>query len=275
MSTCARLFLLVLLVPFALVWSAGEARADAPHESTITAAADALVRIHAVSGAVHVTGWDRHEVKVASASGVTSVTTVDGGARVSIVPSRSEAVEVWVPTGAHVEARAIGGSVTVRNIAGPLQLGTVGGDIDVSGPSRSVEAGTVSGRVELALSSADVRVTSVNGAVRVHCPGGGSAWIRTVSGALSVTGAPMSRIEMRTISGEVSLDSRLQGDGPFDVRSHSGAIRVTLPKDASFAIETHTFSGRIEDGMPDAGVGAARPLLTLSSFNGNITIDRH
>jgi DUF4097 and DUF4098 domain-containing protein YvlB len=272
-------FLIGALLSLVLVLANGRAAwADPPHESTVTATADATVRIHVLSGTLRVVGWDRREVRVTGSPDLLTVTTSNGGAEVSITGPRLDAttLEVSVPSGAHVEARTMSASITVRGVSGPLQLGAVGGDIDVSGASHDVEVGSVSGAVKIALGKADVRVTSISGDVKVRSSGGGSAYVKTVSGGIDIGGAPMSRVEARSVSGDVALDLRPQGEGPFIARTHSGSIHVVLPKDAPVAVDVRRLHDHHHDEAPDAAAPSpsGHTVLTLSSFSGDIAVDR-
>lgn len=270
-----RVLVFVLLASLALVLRPGLARADAGQESTVTASATAFVSIRTFTGSLRVVGWNRPEVKVKSDGAAPVVSTTDGGARVTIdvPPAGSAALEVHVPAGAHVDARAVQAAISVHDVTGAIQVATVEGQVEVTGGSSDVEASTVSGRVDVTLGHADVRATSVGGDVSVRCAGGGTVFARTVSGAVSIAGAQLTRIEGRTVSGGITVDTTPQGSGPFVLRTHSGEIRATIPKKAPVSIDTHTFSGRVErDGADTSGAGTI--VVSLSTFSGDIHIAR-
>jgi hypothetical protein len=268
----------LLLCALTLVLGAHPARADDTHDSILSTPADVFVSVQSVTGSVHVLGTARREVKVHMADGV-SMTSSDGGAHVSISvrPGGPDPVEVSVPAAARVEVHAISADVSVRDVTGPVQAGSVNGNVEVSGGARDVEARSVSGNVTLSLARADVRATSVNGTVTVRLPGGGTAWVKTVSGSTQIIGAPLTRLEVQTISGAVTLEPRLEGSGPFSVRTHSGPIDVTLPKGASTSVDARSFRGHID--VPDAPDAAAAPaashtVLSVSTFSGPIDVKR-
>jgi DUF4097 and DUF4098 domain-containing protein YvlB len=119
--------------------------------------------------------------------------------------------------------------------------------------------------------------TSVNGTVSVHLSAGGTAWVKTVSGSAEVTGAPLTRLEVQTLSGSLTLESRLEGSGPFSMRTHSGAIDVTLPKGAATTVDARSFRGHVDvPDAPDAGAAPAgsHTVLSLSTFSGPIGVMR-
>jgi DUF4097 and DUF4098 domain-containing protein YvlB len=147
----------------------------------------------------------------------------------------------------------------------------------VSGPSRDVEAHSVAGSVDLKCTDAsggahalDLRASSVSGEVRVRATALARVYAKTVSGPVNVAGATFERIQMRSVSGALTFDGRPSGDGPFELRSHSGTIDVTLPKGLSPTLDIHTISGQVTKSATDAG--ASKVVLSLSTFSGSIRI---
>jgi hypothetical protein len=278
-----RSLLLLVVVLAALSTVARSARADATQASTVSAKADALVRIQALGGTVHVVGKKQLEVGVHAISGEASVTTTDGGASVTIRVRRGSvggdsSLEVTVPSGSSVEVRTVGGGVSVTGVTGRVQVESVEGSLDVTGPSSDVEAHTISGRVNLSLAKADVRASSVSGDVEVRLPGGGTVALRSVSGAAHVDGAHLARVEVRTVAGEVTLAVDLQGTGPFVARTHGAPIHAVLPKGAATTVETHTSQGHADGSGPSGGGSGAsdagHAVLSLYSFSGPIDVVR-
>ncbi|HEY1697898.1 MAG TPA: DUF4097 family beta strand repeat-containing protein [Polyangiaceae bacterium] len=268
----ARLLACLSLLVVVLATSA--AHAAAPVETRVTATATALVTIATVGGSLKVTGWNRPEVTVSTDGQAPVLTALDGGARVQIQGGLGDAtLEVHVPKGAHVEARSIGAGVSVQGVDGPVQVSTATGNVDVTGGSGDVEVSSISGDVTLALGKADVRATTVSGRLSVRCTGGGTVFAKAVSGALRVAGGVMTRIEGRSVSGDLDVDATPQGSGPFVLRTHSGALRVTLPKNAPVAVQARSFSGHVDDGGDDAGA-AAGAVLSLATFSGDIHVVR-
>jgi DUF4097 and DUF4098 domain-containing protein YvlB len=261
-------------VASALLVSAPVARAQAVHESTVSAAPDALVTIGVVDCNVRVVGSTRRDVKVSTTSDDVKVTSDGSHVSITVRPGSASSIEVAVPSTVRVDVHGVGASASVHDVAGPVHVGSVNGDVEVEGPARDVEAASVSGRVQVSLQHADVRATSVSGAVSIRLATGGTAWAKTVSGGVRVSGAPLTRLEVRTVSGNVDLDARLEGSGPFEAHSHSGGVRVTLPKSASVTVDVRTYHGTVDN--PDAGSApaAGRAVLTVSTFTGDVHVER-
>src|SRR5579883_2719861 len=156
------------------------ARAQAPHESTISIAPDGVVSIGVVDCNVHVVGSARKDVKVTSSS--TDVRVSGDGDHVSIHvrPGSSSTIDVAVPSAVHLDVHGIESSVSVHEVSGPVQVATVNGNVSIDGAPRDVEASSVSGSVDVSIRRGDVRASSVSGSVSIHLAGGGTAWARTV-----------------------------------------------------------------------------------------------
>jgi len=143
-----------------------------------------------------------------------------------------------------LSARSTSGDVAILAAADSLSLETVSGDIRVDAAPRGLEIETVSGQVEarevagvarLHGSSGDivldlaaplrrVRVDSVSGDVRLHLPAGLGCDldVRSSSGAIEA-GLPMT---LRTVSRHAIVGGVAGGGVPIVVRTASGDIAV-------------------------------------------------
>jgi Putative adhesin len=260
------------------------ARADGPSDGgtthAIAVAANASIHVRSIGRPVHVVGWSRPEVKVTGGGGL-MVQVSEDHARVTVVAGPDagraggggEPIELSVPTASSVDARSVSGEVTVADVTGEVRAGSVQAGVRVKGSPKEVEADTVSGAIELDLAVCDVRAASMSGAVRVQCRGK-TARVRgkTVSARLDVkaTGT-FERLELRSVSGTVDADGKLTGDGPFELRSHSGDVTLAVPKGTALVVDARS-RGRIEvkPSAPDAAASA--PTVTLRTFSGDIRV---
>jgi DUF4097 and DUF4098 domain-containing protein YvlB len=260
--------LLVLLAPSRAL---GQSNGD----STLTIAPDGVVSIHVVDCKVHVVGSARRDVKVTATSSDVRVTGDGSHVSITVRPGGTPSMDVAVPSGVHLEVRGVDGGITIHDVAGPVQAGTVDGNISVDGAGRDVEASSVSGNVDVAIKHGDVRASSVSGTVSIHLGAGGTAWAKTVSGPVTLGGAPLTRAEARTVSGTVDIDARPEGDGPFEVHTHSGNVHVVLPRTAPVTVDARTHHGQVDN--PDAGApapGGAHTVLTVWTFGGDVHVER-
>ena len=241
---------------------------------TIGVSQSVSVHVRSRGRPVHVTGWSRAEVKITGGAGL-SVQVTEDHTRVSVSSERAssgtEPIELSVPSASAVEVRAIGGEVTVADITGTVRVGSVDGSLRIRGTPKQVEVETVSGAVTLDLGTCDVRATSVAGAIRAQCSGKGSRFYgKTVGAPLTVKGPSFERLELRSVSGVVDADTKIVGDGPFELRSHSGSVTLTVPKGTALVVDARSL-GRI-NVRPGSGplgpLGSAVPGAVTSSPSG-------
>jgi DUF4097 and DUF4098 domain-containing protein YvlB len=222
---------------------------------TYPISADGRVELDNINGAVHITGWDRNEVKVDAVKYADSKDQLDdaqiqvssGNDYVSIHTeyhshnhyfgtghdSASVEYTLTVPRGARLDE--------IKLINGPLNIEGVGGEVRASCVNAEMIVEGLRGRTKL---------SSVNGRMEVHFDG--------------------------------------LNNSPVDLSSVNGSLEVVLPSDAKAEIEASTVSGRIEndfglhsnrhqyvghslDGELGGGGGAR---IKLSNVNGRIEI-RH
>jgi hypothetical protein len=265
---------IAVLVLVLLAW-APLARAQTPHESTISIAPDGMVSIGVVDCNVHVMGSARKDLKVTSSSQDVRVSGDGDHVSIRVRPGAASTIDVAVPTGVHLDVHGIEANVTVHEVSGPVQVATVNGNVSVDGSPRDVEATSVSGSVDVSIHHGNVRASSVSGSVGVRLAGGGTAWAHTVSGSVAVGGGPLTRAEAQTMSGTIDLDARLEGDGPFEMHTHSGNVRVAVPKTPPVIVDVRTHAGRVDN--PDAGApapGSAHTVLTVRTFSGDVRVER-
>lgn len=201
---------------------------------------------------------------------------------------------VALPQGANVTVRTVNGSLRITNVRGELRGETVNGDVIASGAGRLRSLKTVSGDVQLSDAEGDdMTLETVSGDVIARAIKGRALDLEAVSGDLRFTGVDFERVNLRTISGDIEYAGRLARRGRYDLQTHSGDIRVTPSGDTGFDLDANTFSGDIRSDFQLSGAqppqtsarpranrtvrgtfGDASAILTLRSFNGDVTIIR-
>ncbi len=269
---------------------------DAPSrlDTTVTLARGGTVSLGLRSGDIVVTTWDRNEVRV-------KATVENGRVRFDATPSRvnvdnSDAsgdtrYEVTVPVGARVSARTANGDVKVSGTGGPVDARTQNGDISVSGANGHVELGALRGDITARDLQGDLAVNTISGDVTVDGMSG-DINVEAVSGDLVLRRVTARNVRAHSTSGDVSYAGTIAADGRYDLASHSGDLRLEMPRDASAQLSVSTWNGTIDSDFPitlepgehdigltnskhftfSVGGGAAR--VTLESFSGDITIRR-
>ena len=124
--------------------------------------------------------------------------------------------EIRVPPTVVVTVRTGSGDVELSGRLGNVSLGTVSGDVDANVSTANLSAETGSGDLDFHLSSAPTQLTaqSVSGDIDLRVPRGDTYAVNseTTSGDVDVDVPRQSdaahRIDVRTASGDISVDAR-------------------------------------------------------------------
>lgn len=222
---------------------------------TYPLSAGGRVELDNVNGDVHITGWDRNEVKV-------------DAVKYAYSKERLEEAKIKVDTGSSfvsIRTEYPNHNLTFNSL-GRNNPASVEYTLTVPRNIRLDEIKLVNGALEIEGVSGDVSASSVNGSIKTH--------------------GTQGRAEISTVNGRLEVEfSRLSNSA--ELSSVNGSVMVTLPSDAKGEIEASTVSGRINNdfGLPindhrwvghdlraELGVGGAR--IKLSNVNGRIEI-RH
>jgi DUF4097 and DUF4098 domain-containing protein YvlB len=188
-------------------------KVTAEFHQTYPLAANGSLALENINGNVHVTTWDRNEVKVDAVKSASSQERLDEAKievdahsdRVSIRTKypdhswnsgdedRPASVEytLTVPKAVRIdEFKLVNGGLDITGVAGEVRASLVNGNLNASGLSGPVKLSTVNGRSEVALtrlSDAAVEISAVNGQVQVTLPSNAKAEIEasTVNGGIS------------------------------------------------------------------------------------------
>lgn len=217
------------------------------------------IQIENLNGPVHITGWDRNEVKVDAVKSAWTKERLDE-ARIEI---RAEPNELSIRTeypghnqtfnfhsdGEHGNPASVEYTITVPRQARLDEIKLVNGRLDVQDVAGEVHASCVNGRIE----------------------------------AHNLQGA----VELETINGELDASVDQLPSSELKLSSVNGRLRLTLPSDARAELKASTVSGNISDdfGLPvtrhqfvgrslHGRLGGGGILVKLSNVNGTIEI-RH
>lgn len=276
-------------------------RAAAQYDTSVRVGSSAVVDITVRSGRLIVRGvdgtsgtvrGDHRRFELRTTGTTMSMNPRDDSDSRSRSQRDEDLLEVDVPRGvrlvvrgtsADIDIRALGGSVDAYTSSGTLRIedargrvnaATLTGDIYVTGPSAALRVTTVSG---------DVRLREVRGEVDVH----------TTSGDVSISGEPIERLSVESISGDVRMDGLLARDAWVRITAHSGDVTLRLPDDARGELTMSSYSGDLKSAVPltlmpgevsraRSGrhtrryqLGSGGPLqIDLSTLNGDIRLVR-
>ena len=316
--------LLIIVIILLCMPSPLLARAKETFEETHPLNRDGKVYLKNVSGDIVVNSWDKNEIKIhaiktarrkkALDNVLIDITRTNDNIRIvaqderTFKKFRSSRVtidyELYIPDNVHFKAETTSGDVEIGDIGGFLELKTVSGDISITTVKDGVKCKTVSGdiymikingNVDIKTTSGDIEIEAIKGSVEAETVSGdikigaikGSVEAETVSGDIDLEGFSQAKeIEIETISGYIAIQGFLSPDGTYYLDSHSGKIKVAIPSDSVFELQTKTFSGEIEcdfelkvSGKIDRKkiqgvVGKGGANLNLSTFSGNIQISK-
>ncbi|MBP1634568.1 MAG: hypothetical protein H6Q10_1142 [Acidobacteria bacterium] len=205
---------------------------------------------------------------------------------------------VTAPADTSLAIRSVSGDVRITGIHGDVRAESVSGDlygVDVRGATLLK---SVSGNVNVSAVTheGELRGESVSGDVVVRDAQVRSLAAESVSGEITLANVTSERVGAKTVSGGVQFAGPLVQSGRYEMKSHSGDVRVTVANDAGFELEANTFSGNIRSDLPltmggpgreavRTGHGAGRQALrgvygdgsaylSLASFSGSIVVGK-
>ncbi len=213
------------------------------------------------------------DAKIQDFTGTLEVKTVSGDIRILDTKSR-------------VKCKTISGDIHLKHIVGDTELITTSGDLTVQDLKGSFDAESVSGDMALKkmIGNLDIKTTSGEIVVRDLK---GSYEAESVSGDMDVDSfSEAEKIEIETVSGDVSMAGILAPNVSYTVSSHSGDINFKIPKGSDFELQTRTSTGHmacdfelkaygnIDRGQLQGIVGKGGASLSISTFNGDIRVNR-
>jgi hypothetical protein len=149
-----------------------------------------------------------------------------------------------------VSVQEASGDVSVKTASGDVQLETVGGRLEVNSASGDLHAGTVGGETDAKLLSGDVYIREAGDSVSAN----------TVSGDQRLETVHKGRMDLRAISGDVSIGVR-EGSRLFvDANTVSGSTSSEVD---------------LSDAPPQEG-GGETPLVEVfaKTVSGDVRIER-
>ena len=193
--------------------------------------------------------------------------------------------KIWVPEQAAVELKSMSGDVIVGSLGGKVTVGSMSGNVDLLGAAGA----------EVDLKSGDLTVENITGDVHLETMSGtikasrikGSIEAGVVSGDISLREVSDAQsVNAHNVSGNVTYVGKIKAGGRYELRTHSGDVRVTVPADSSFDLEASTFSGDIDSDFEIQVIGKISPreiqgtvgkggaTVILGSFSGNVDLKK-
>jgi hypothetical protein len=222
---------------------------------TYPLAAGGRIELDNINGAVHITGWDRNEVKVDAVKYAGTKERLDE---------------------ARIEVEAGSDYVSIRTKYPNHDHTFNGGWNDPAGVEYTLSVPRNAKLDEIKLINGALDIHGVAGEVRASC----------INGRMIAEGL-QGRVKLEAINGRMEARFERLADSPIELSSVNGGIDLTLPSDAKAELEASTVSGGIEDDFGlhvrhhrfvghdlrgELGGGGTR--IRISNVNGRIEI-RH
>jgi DUF4097 and DUF4098 domain-containing protein YvlB len=144
------------------------------------------------------------------------------------------------------------GNIQVSRMKGDLSLETMSGNVRIEGGGRVSLAKTMSGNVEISgvIAEEPLIASSMSGSVTLRSVKARYLEINSVSGDVIIRDATCERADVQTISGNVEYAGPITRAGRYELRSHSGDVRLVVADGAGFDVEANSFSGKIRSDLP-------------------------
>jgi hypothetical protein len=221
---------------------------------TYPLAAGGRIELDNINGAVHITAWDRNEVKVDAVKYAGTKARLDE---------------------AKIEVEAGSDYVSIRTKYPDHNHNFDGGWNDPAEVEYTLSVPRGARLDEIKLINGPLDIHGVTAEVRASC----------INGKLLAEGL-QGRVELKTINGRMEARFVRLADSPVELSSVNGSLELILPSDAKAELEASTVSGSIDDdfglhvrhhrfvGHDLRGeLGGGGTHIRLSNVNGQIEID--
>ncbi|MBV8529815.1 MAG: DUF4097 family beta strand repeat protein [Candidatus Eremiobacteraeota bacterium] len=243
---------------------------DASSRVSVTASNDALVHVRdltQIRGNVFSTSKYPQLRVTRTSDGVRIERPAFGSLSMEIFSFSTEAIEVAVPGGSHVEIPHCSGA-------------------DVNGIAGNVAVDSQDGHVTLRDMRGDVDARSDDGYLSLTDVTTGSLIARTHDGRIEARGLTVAgerpNATLHSDDGSVHVAGAFASNGAYEITSGDGSIELRLPSNADLAITASTGDGRIvldgssldrdDSGQRTIRLGAGSSAMKLATSDGSIHI---
>jgi Putative adhesin len=252
----AALGTLCALLTLALAAHASDHRGALSEEfhQTYPITADGRIELDNINGSVHISGWDRNEVKV------DAVKYADTKERLEEAKIEIESGQDYVSIrtrypghdnnwdwGSHNNPASVEYTLTVPRTARLDEIKLINGALDITGVAGEVRASCINGRLEAHDLAGRAKLSTINGRMDAH--------FSQLSG---------QDIELNSVNGSVELTIPSDSNAEVEASTVSGGIS----NDFGLHVNHHRFVGH--DLRGEIGTGGAH--IRLSDVNGRIEI---
>jgi hypothetical protein len=217
---------------------------------------DGRVEVDNINGDVHVSIWDRNEVKVDAVKFADSKDRLDD-ARIEVDSSKEHLSirtkyrdhDLTFNWGSHNNPPSVEYTLTVPRTVRLNEIKLINGSLDLTGVSGEVHASCINGRLEAHNLSGRAELSTINGHLEAK-----------------FDQLPGSSVELKSVNGSVELTIPSDSKAEIEASTVSGGIE----NDFGLHVNNHRFVGHDLRGE----LGSGGPRIKLEDVNGRIQI-RH
>jgi DUF4097 and DUF4098 domain-containing protein YvlB len=159
---------------------------------------------------------------------------------------------------------------------------TSSGDLEIDGLTGDQHYRMASGDLRMRAVAGGIVVQGVSGDVSVVVVGDADVTLTTVSGDVELRAGTLRSLSVATTSGDAKVAGRFAGPGPFSIETVSGDVLLAPAGDLRMEMRTVSgdlssdVGGRIESGRGrrSVSIGSGGPTLALRSMSGDVTVVR-
>jgi DUF4097 and DUF4098 domain-containing protein YvlB len=223
---------------------------------TYALTADGRVELDNINGDVHISSWDRNEVKVDAVKYADTKERLDE-AKIEI-DARNDSISIQTKYpnhdhtwnwGSHNNPAGVEYTLTVPRTARLDEIKLINGELDINGVSGEVNASCINGRLEAHNLAGRARLSTINGHL--------DARFDQLAG---------QRVELNSVNGSVDLTIPSDSNAEVEATTVSGNIN----NDFGLHVNNHRFVGH--DLRGELGSGGVR--IKISNVNGRVDV-RH
>jgi hypothetical protein len=148
-------------------------------------------------------------------------------------------VDMSVPVGATVQVQTRDGDISIAGVSAAY-AGSQNGNIMIERVAKIIEAGSVGGSISLKDSSGRVNLSSAGGIVEVANVKPSSSEdtfeVGTVSGDIQLDHVSNPKVTAKTVNGNVTMTGPLARAGHYAFTNMAGDVILALPHDSSFQL---------------------------------------
>lgn len=158
---------------------------------------------------------------------------------------------------------------------------SVNSSLEILGLEGEFKLNSVNGTIKLEDLTGEFKLKSVNGKVRAKNLTG-AARLESVNGSIKILESTITSIQSKSVNGKVILQSPL-GEGPYDINSVSGTVKLVVPEDTNCTIKAKSISGGLKTDIPTsrysknsgqifAELGGGGTQINMKSVSGGLYI---